>query len=184
MARDGAILWTDPSGALMVPGMAGEDVQRYLEYHGVLRLAADHSVTLLADDFAYPNGLCFSPDESILYIDDTWRQHIRAFDIQPNGSLTNDRVFFELVGDERGVADGLKVDIEGNVYVTGPAGIQVTDNRGKLLGRIHIPGQVTNMAWGGDDWRYLYVTTFTSLFKLRLGVPGLPVGTAAGGGRA
>lgn len=179
VASDGSILWTDPTGGLVNPGMGGEDLQRYLDFEGVFRLGPDGEVKLLVDDFVYPNGLCFSPDGSTLYIDDTRRQHIRAFEVQPDGSLAGDRVFFDLVGDEPGAADGIKVDVEGNVYVTGPAGIQVCDPGGRLLGRLHIPGHVTNMGWGGEDWRWLHITTGTSVFRVHLGIPGMPTGVEA-----
>lgn len=172
VAGDGSILWTDPSSALLVPGMAGEDVQRYLDFHGVFRLGPDGGVRLLAGDFAHPNGLCFSPDGSVLYVDDTERGHVRAFGVAPDGSLGEGRVFYELVGDEPGVADGLKTDVEGNVYVTGPAGIHVTDRQGRLLGRMHLPARVTNMGWGGPDGRWLHIMSFTAAFRVHLGIAG------------
>jgi len=78
---------------------------------------------------------------------------------------------------EPGIADGMKVDVEGNVYCTGPGGIHVIDPKGKLLGRIRIPDHCTNMAWGDADWRTLYLTGSTSLYRLRLSVAGIPVGS-------
>jgi gluconolactonase len=95
--------------------------------------------------------------------------------VLPDGSVSNPRLFYTLVGDEPGVADGMKIDSLGNVYCTGPAGIHVIDPRGHLLGRLKIPGHTTNMAWGDADWRSLYVTTFDSVYRLRLNVPGVPV---------
>ncbi|HVB76201.1 MAG TPA: SMP-30/gluconolactonase/LRE family protein [Candidatus Nitrosotalea sp.] len=176
---DGRIYWTDPSGALFIPGMEGDDLQRYLDNHPVFRLDPDGTVVEAVADVSYPNGLCFSPDESRLYINDTWRAHIRVFDVAPDGELSGGEVFYSLVGDEPGVADGMKVDGEGNVYVTGPAGIHVIDPSGRLLGRIKVPGHTTNMAWGEDDWRTLFVTTYSSVFRLRLGIAGIPVGPEA-----
>lgn len=170
--REGGILWTDPSSALLSPGMAGDDVQRYLDFHGVFRRAADGAVSLLVDDFVYPNGLCFSPDGGTLYIDDTRLRHVRVFSVGSDGQLGEGRLFYELVGEEPGAADGLKTDIAGNVYVTGPAGIHVIGPEGKLLGRIRVPAHVTNMGWGGPDGRWLYITSFTSLFRIHLGIPG------------
>jgi gluconolactonase len=97
-----------------------------LTFSGVYRLTPDlGTYTLLIDDFVLPNGLAFSPDESVLYINDTRRKHIRAFDLLPNGTLAKqtDRVFADLGGDEPGVPDGMKVDVEGNVYCGGAGGI-------------------------------------------------------------
>jgi gluconolactonase len=173
---DGATYWTDPPMAMYIPGMAGDDVQRYLDFIGVFRLSPDGSTLMpVADDFINPNGLAFSPDESLLYINDTSRRHIRVFDVQPDGTLRNGRLFYEARGDEPGNPDGMKVDTEGNVYCTGPAGIHVTDPRGNLLGRMKLPGHVTNMAWGDADWRSLYITTRDSVYRVRLHVAGVSV---------
>ena len=172
---DGSIYFTDPSGGLYNVEMHGDDVQRYLDYHGVYRIAPDGKTTLVERDFVYPNGLAFSPDESLLYINDTRENLIKVYDVKANGTLDDGRLFCRLVGSEPGVADGMKVDSEGNVYCTGPAGIQVMAPDGSLLGRIKIPGHTTNLGFGDDDWRGLYITTYTSVFRVRLGVPGLPV---------
>lgn len=174
---DGSIYWTDPSGALFIPGMCGEDVQRYLDFHAVFRLSPDGStLTPVADDFESPNGLAFSPDESLLYVNDTARRHIRVFDVQPDGSLRNGRVFYEDKYDEPGVPDGMKVDMEGNVYCTGSGGIHVIDPQGNLLGRLRTPDHVSNMAWGDADWRSLYITQRSNVWRVRLTIPGVPVG--------
>ena len=131
---DGAIYWTDPPMAMYIPGMAGDDLQRYLDFIGVFRLSPDgKTLTPVADDFENPNGLCFSPDESLLYINDTARRHIRVFEVKPDGTLSNGRLFYEARGDEPGNPDGMKVDVEGNVYCTGPAGIHVIDPKGIFL---------------------------------------------------
>jgi gluconolactonase len=173
---DGAIYFTDPSGALYNVEMHGEDVQRYMDYHGVFRIAADGQTTLVVRDFAYPNGLAFSPDETRLYINDTREYLIKVYDVGADGSLHDGRVFAKVVGEEPGVADGMKCDLEGNVYCTGPAGVHVFDPSGRQLGRIRIPGHTTNFCWGDDDWRTMYFTTYTTVFRLRLGIPGVAVG--------
>lgn len=175
---DGAIYWTDPSGAMSNPGMAGhgDDIQRYLDYHGVFRLSPDGStVTLVVDDTTYPNGLCFSPDESVLYVNDSREGTIRAFDVNPDGTVSNARLFYKAVGKEPGNPDGMKCDAEGNVYVTGPGGIHVVDPRGNLLGRLKMPEHMTNFAWGDADWRTLYLTGLRAVWRVRLGIPGVPV---------
>jgi gluconolactonase len=172
---DGAIYFTDPSGALNNVEMQGFDLQRYLDYHGVFRISPDGKVSLVVKDFTYPNGLAFSPDESLLYINDTRENLIKVYEVNADGSLKNGKLFSKLVGPEAGVADGMKVDVEGNVYCTGPAGIQVFSPKGDLLGRIKIPGHATNLGFGDEDWMGLYITTYTSVFKVRLGIAGLPV---------
>ncbi|MFQ5873150.1 MAG: SMP-30/gluconolactonase/LRE family protein [Dehalococcoidia bacterium] len=173
---DGAIYWTDPPGAMYIPGMGGDDVQQYLDFHPIFRLSPDGStLTSVVDDFESPNGLTFSPDESLLYINDTARRHIRVFDVQADGTLSNGRLFYEAKGDEPGVPDGMKVDMDGNVYCTGPAGVHVIDPRGNLLGRLKIPEHVSNMAWGDADWQSLYITARSNVYRVRLGIPGIPV---------
>ena len=110
-------------------------------------------VLIEADDFNMPNGLAFSPDESVLYIDDTAEQTIRRFDVSPDGSIGNGRVFIRMQGTEPGAPDGMKVDQQGNVYCTGPGGIWIMDSSGKHLGRILMPEQPANFNFGDADWR-------------------------------
>ena len=173
---DGSIYWTDSPGALFNVGMAGEDVQQHLRFQGVFRLSPDEKkLTLVVEDCVYPNGLAFSPDERVLYVNDSRQYLIRAFDVQPDGSVKNARVFHKLEGTEEGIADGMKVDREGNVYCSGPGGIHVIDDQGKRIGRMRIPGHVTNMGWGGDDWCSMYITTRSSVYRTRVKVPGVPV---------
>ena len=118
----------------------------------------------LVRDFVFPNGLAFSPDEKIIYISDFRRGHIRAFDVLRNGTLgiATDRVFCELQGEGPGAPDGMKVDVEGNVYCTG-------------LGTILTGAQTTNIGWGGEDWKTLFFTTRHTLGRIELKVPGIPV---------
>jgi gluconolactonase len=133
---------------------------------------------LLADDFLTPNGLAFSPDESVLYIDDSQRRHIRAFNVGPTGALqkATGRVFADLNGPEGGVPDGMKVDSQGNVYSGGSGGLYILDKTGKKLGRIvHGGPNTTNMAFGGPDWKTLYFTSRNFLASVNLKVAGLPV---------
>jgi gluconolactonase len=169
---DGAIYFTDPNGAF-VPE------QWDLTFAGVFRVSPDlGTVTVLADDFLTPNGLAFSPDESILYVNDTRRGHIRAFDVAPNGTLAKqtDRVFADLTGPDSGVPDGMKVDVEGHVFCGGAGGIYVLDPSGKKLGRIvHGQPATTNMAFGGDDWKTLFFTSRTMIGSVNVKTPGLPV---------
>jgi gluconolactonase len=173
---DGAIFWTDSPGGLFNVGMAGEDVQQYMPFQGVFRLSPDgRKLDLAVEDCVYPNGLALSPDERVLYVNDSRQYLIRAFDVQADGSVTNARLFHKLEGSEEGIADGMKVDAHGNVYCSGPGGIHVMNAQGKRLGRLRIPGHVTNMGWGDDDWRSLYITTRSSVYRTRVKVPGIAV---------
>ena len=117
------------------------------------------------DDFALPNGLAFSPDESRLYIDDSAHKHIRAFDVRPDGTLTGGRVLLDMASDDPGVPDGLKVDVQGNVFSTGPGGIWVCRADGTLLGRIVLPELPANVGWG-EDGTVLFATARTSVYRL------------------
>lgn len=172
---DGCVYFTDPWTLPSAPD------QWDLSFAGVYRVTPDlGTMTLLIDNFVVPNGLAFSPDESVLYIADSRRGHIRAFDVVANGTLAKntDRVFADLSGTEPGVPDGMKVDMEGNVYCGGSGGIWILDPRGRKLGRIvHGAAATTNIAFGGDDWKTLYFTTRTQLGSVNLRVPGVPAPT-------
>ena len=170
---DGSIYFSDPPYGLTADyGVEGE---QDLDFQGVYRLSPDgQTLTLLIDDFDRPNGLCFSPDESMLYIDDTERLHIRAFDVQPDGTIANGRIFAEEEGDD-GVPDGMKIDAHGNIYLTGPGGIWIFDASGEHLGVLQTPERAANLGWGGDDWSTLFITASTSLYSIECKVSGIPV---------
>ncbi len=167
---DGSIYFTDPPY-----GLENLNAWKELSFNGVYRFAPDGELVLLVDDFDRPNGLAFSPDESVLYIDDTSRGHIRAFDVSPDGSLGNGQVLIDMQSPEAGAPDGMKVDQKGNIYCTGPGGLWVIDPSGKRLGRIALPELPANLAWGDEDWRTLYITARSSVYRLRLAVPGVAV---------
>jgi gluconolactonase len=170
---DGCIYFTDPWTSPLAPE------QWDLTFAGVYRVTPDlGTLTLLIDDCILPNGLAFSPDESVLYINDSRRGHIRAFDLLPNGTLAKqtDRVFVDLRGEEPGVPDGMKVDVEGNVYCGGAGGLWIMDPHGKKLGRIaHGATATTNLAFGGADWKTLYFTSRNHLGSVNVKIPGIPV---------
>jgi gluconolactonase len=176
---DGCIYFTDPWTNPNAPQ------QWDLTFSGVYRLTPDlGTLSLLVDDFIIPNGLAFSPDEKTLYINDSRRGHIRAFELNPNGMLArqSDRVFVDLRGDEPGVPDGMKVDVEGNVYCGGSGGIWIMDPKGKKLGRIvHGAPATTNIAFGGDDWKTLYFTSRNHLGSVKVKIAGIPVPVAKKG---
>jgi len=170
---DGSIYFTDPPYGLSAS--YGVESEKELDFQGVYRVSPNGgTLMLLIDDFDRPNGLCFSPDESILYINDTERMHIRAFHVQPDGTIANGRVFGEEEGDN-GKPDGMKVDMHGNVYLTGPDGIWVFTPDGTHLGIILVPERAANLAWGGDDWKSLFITASTSLYRVECKVAGVAV---------
>ena len=170
---DGAIYFTDPWTSPL------PREQWDLTFSGVYRVTPDlGTLTLLVGDFIVPNGLAFSPDESVLYINDTRKGHIRAFDMLPNGTLAiqSERVFADLSGDRPGVPDGMKVDVEGNVYCGGSGGVWVLDPSGKHLGTIaHGETATTNVAFGGDDWQTLFFTSRNTLGSVQCKIAGVPV---------
>ena len=167
---DGSIYFTDPPYGLSNPA-AGKE----LPFNGVYRLAPDGELFLLVDDFDRPNGLAFSPDETVLYVNDTVRGHIRAFNVKPDGSLENGRILIEMKAPEPGAPDGMKVDQKGNIYCTGPGGFWIIEPGGKSLCRIMLPELPANLAWGDPDWQSLYLTCRTSIYRMRLNNPGIPV---------
>ncbi len=173
VGKDGSIYFTDPPfGRVPVFGVPRE---RQLDFQGVFRVAPGGTVELLFKDFETPNGLCFSPDGSLLYINDSTRAHIRVFDVQPDGTLTNGRMFFEKIGQgvlEEGMPDGMKADEQGNIYVTGPGGIWVISPEAVHLGTISVPENVGNINWGGPDWKTLFIAASTSLYRLQMNVAG------------
>ena len=145
------------------------------------RLPADGGdLQLLIDDFAQPNGLCFTPDESQLYINDTVHAHIRVFDVGPDHALSNGRVFAEGIGTgdlaSGELVDGMKLDERGNVYVTGPKGVWIFAPDGEHLGVIEVPENVGNVNWGGDDWSTLYIPASTSVYRVQMKVAGNKLG--------
>ena len=162
---DGSIYFTDPPYGV-------QPEQQELDFHGVYHIAPDGTLTLLADDFDRPNGLAFSPDESILYIDDTTRRHVRAFDVLPDSTLTNGRVFADMQSPATGGPDGMKLDIEGNLYVTGPGGTWLFDPTGHHLGTLITPEKPANLAFGDTDRCTLYITARTSVYRVRTRLAG------------
>jgi gluconolactonase len=171
---DGAIYFTDPPygvqpskpGTVRPPDWWTKPIPGKEQPHnGVYRIEPDGTLRLLVDDFALPNGLAFSPDESVLYIDDSARKHIRAFDVGQDGSLTRSRVLLDMASEDPGVPDGLKVDARGNFFCTGPGGVWVCKADGKFLGRIILPELPANLAWG-EDGTILFLTARTSVYRL------------------
>lgn len=163
---DGAIYFTDPT--LDLP--TGE--RQEIPFQGVYRLNDQGQVRLLTKDLTQPNGLAFSPDGKNLYVDDSEQRNIRIYDFHADGSVSNGRVFGNEAGPGKGVPDGMKLDDQGNLYVTGPQGIWVWDAAGQHLGTIVLPEQPANLAWGDPDYGTLYITATKSVYKLRTKVHG------------
>ncbi len=176
---NGDIYFTDPNSGR--GPWVGIPREQELPFQGVYRLSPDGSLTLLVQDLPKPNGLCFSADETRLFVDDSVHQKIYVFEVRADGTLTDaasgseNKLWAELVGEGEGVADGMKIDQEGNLYCCGPGGIYLFDAGANCLGLIRMPEQTANLAWGDDDLRSLYVTATTSLYRLRVKIPGFKV---------
>jgi gluconolactonase len=174
VASDNSIYFTDPNYGRKA--YFGVPRSPDLSIQGVYRIEGDGSrLTLLVDDFLQPNGLCFSFDATRLFVNDTERQHIRVFNIGPAGGVTGGGVWAKTEGEGPGAPDGMKIDSRGNVYCCGPGGIHVFEPLGNSLGVIHTPEPCANFAFGDDDLRTLFITASSSLYRMRVRVPGLRV---------
>jgi len=172
---DGSIYFTDPTYGRM-PGF-GLEREQELDFQGVYRLpAGGGELELVVDDFAQPNGLCFTADESLLYINDTDRAHIRVFEVGSDGSLRGGDVLADGIGTgelESGeLVDGMKLDEPGSIWVTGPKGVWVFSPEGEHLGVLEVPENVGNLNWGGPDWNWLFIPASTSMYRVQTKVSG------------
>jgi gluconolactonase len=172
---DGAIYFTDPTFGRM-PGF-GIEREQELDFQGVYRIPpGGGDPQLLADDFAQPNGLCFTADEKLLYVNDTDHAHIRVFDVDDDGTIANGRVLAEGIGtgdlDSGELVDGMKLDERGNVWVTGPGGVWVFAPDGQHIGTVEVPENVGNLNWGGPSWDWLFIPASTSLYRVQCKVSG------------
>lgn len=171
---DGSIYFTNPGGRID-PGL------REIDFSGVHRIMPNGDVTAVVTDMEYPNGLAFSPDESILYVANTRQSmHIAAYDVNPDGSCSNRRVFADMSSTEPdGVPDGMKVDSMGRVYCTGPGGCWVFEPDGTRLGIIRLPEIPANCAWGDPDYKTMLFTARTSVYSMRMKTTGARMPAAA-----
>jgi gluconolactonase len=180
---DGSIYFTDPA-AKQVPS------DREIGFAGVFRIAPDGVIEVATDECEYPNGLAFSPDESVLYVAITRRdehcleevatgticrhRRVRAFDVAPDGSLSNNRIFADMSSPLPGSPDGMKVDSDGRIYVTGAGGVWVFEPDGTKLGIITVFGP-RNLAFGGPDLSTMYIAAGESLYSIPTKVTGNPL---------
>jgi gluconolactonase len=164
---DGAAYFTDPT----LDFVEGEKSE--LGFEGVYRLDSKGGLKLLTKQLPQPNGLGFSPDGKKFYVDDDEEKNIHVYDVTADMSLANGKVFGSELGEkDEGVPDGMKLDRNGNIFVTGPKGIWVWTPEGKHIGTIVMPEQPANLAWGDADYGTLYITATTSLYKLRTSTRG------------
>lgn len=167
---DGSIYFTDPPYGI-------KQEEEELGFYGIYRWQPSGNLTLLNKEMVRPNGIAFSPDEKRLYVSDSEKLHIRVFDVKADGTLTNGKVFAELPGPkDKGVPDGMKVDVKGNVYCSGSGGVWIFSPNGELLDKITVPKSVTNLAWGDEDYKTLFITAGESVYKIRLNIAGIVPG--------
>jgi gluconolactonase len=175
---DGTVYFSDPDYGRWEHAV-GVARKRDLDFLGLFRVPPGGEVVLAAPEptFDQPNGLCFAPDERELYVND--RHGVKAFAVAADGSLSNVRTVRDDLssaeGEENGDPDGMKCDAEGNIWCTGRGGVWIMRPGGELLGVLETPEIVANIAWGGPDWRTLYLCTSTTVHALRTKVPSAPL---------
>jgi len=166
----------DADGRVTVAGHAGLGVYRIPGAHQQEPGAPPDrdKLQLVIKDLARPNGLAFSPDEKFLYVAESGKRLWMRYRVEPDGSLIDGRVFLDASTDPAvGGPDGLRVDQKGNVYGSGPGGVWIISPEGKHMGTIKVPERVSNVAWGDDDGMTLYITASTSVFRIKLKIPGV-----------
>lgn len=166
---DGSVWFTDPTYGRTSAFGVGRDLE--LGFQGVYRIPPGGGELQLIGDrttFTEPNGLCFSPDETLLYVNDTEQANIRVFDVLPDGTVAGGRVFASGIraADDPGLPDGMRCDELGNVWVTAPCGVWVFASDGRRIGGVRTPERVANLAWGGLGWKTLFLTASSSLYAV------------------
>lgn len=166
----GRLYFTDPPSGLRG---GDEDPDKQLPYNGVFMLK-DGELQLLSSDIHHPNGLAFSVDEKFLFVNDNRARQINRFSVAEDGTLSDQQVFVDMVNEPpTGNPDGMKVDSEGNMYAAGPGGVWVISPEGRHLGTIHFPERASNMTFGGEDAKTLYVTARTGIYRIGVKIPGV-----------
>ena len=169
VSSSGAIFFTDPDFNVP-PGQAKE-----LAFKGIYRLSPSGAIQLIDSTFDKPNGICFSPDEKRLYVNESPQHKIYVWDATNDSTFTNKRVFYTIP--QNGYADGMKTDSAGNVYCTGPGGVWVVSPEGAFITLITTPETPANCAWGDADRKTLYITAKSSVYRIR---PGIATGVRVG----
>jgi gluconolactonase len=167
---DGLLYFTDPPFGLH------DKNARELPFSGVF-LFSEGNLELLSDELSGPNGLTFSPEEKYLYVgdDNQGKPVIHRYEVNSDGTLSKGEVFFNAGSVTKAIGlDGMKSDMEGNLYVTATTGIIIISSIGKHLGTLQVPEGITNIAWGDDDHKMLYITGAKSLYRIRMSIPGSP----------
>jgi len=170
---DGSLYFTDPDKKGL------EESDKELGFASIFRINLDGDLVLLAKDMNHPNGLGFSVDGKTLYVSNSRPDpHLHAYSVDNSGMLNDSRIVAEMpygnLGEFSGVPDGLKLDAEGNIYVTGPGGIWVWDKYEEFLGVIELPELPANIGWGGIDNCTMFVTARTSVYTFKMTRPGIP----------
>ncbi len=171
--KDGAVYFTDTYGGLR---LREKDPHKELDFNGVY-MWKDGKLTLVVKDVPNTNGLAFSPDEKILYVNGSFDRYVKAYDVKADGTVTNGRMLIDMHDDPaKGITDGVRVDTKGNLWETGPGGIWIITPEGKHIGTIKTPELAANVEFGDRDHKTLYVAARTSIYKIRLNVAGIPAG--------
>jgi gluconolactonase len=178
MRSDGSIYWTDGTSGARHPGFeTAEDLQIYRRESVVMRWDPKTTASsIVTDQCGSCNGIAFSADQRILYVNDSTARLIYAFDMNADGTVGARRLFREQTG------SAMKADLDGNLWTTGSGGVHLLDASGQLHGRIFIPEKPSNLAWGpgsSEAWSTLFVTAQTSVYRVALRARGVPVGVAA-----
>ena len=166
---DGAIYFTDTYGAFR---LREKDPRKELDFNAVY-MWKDGRLTLLVKDMPMVNGLAFSPDEKYLYVNGSRDSYVNRYEVERDGTLRDGRLFIDMKGTEPGITDGLRVDTRGNLYETGPGGVWIISPEGRHLGTIRAPEISTNVGFGDADRRTLYIAARTSIYRVRVNVPGI-----------
>lgn len=163
----GTIYFTDPPFGV-------SDEERELDFSGVYRLSPDSSLSVMYDEFNYPNGIVFSPDESYLYVSDSGTGNIMKFEVDDDGSAHSPEMFANIgeMGSGMGAADGMATDMAGNLYTTGPQGLIIFDDEGNQLHLVEFDEQITNVGWGGEDLNQLFITGGDHVYRYTMDATG------------
>lgn len=183
---DGSLYFTDPPYGLRT--QSDKDPEKEQTVNGVYRIPhalaqkpgaapARDQLQLLVSDLTRPNGIAFSPDEKYLYVDNSQpKKYWMRYTVGADGTVNNPKLLLDVTPDNRpGVPDGMKVDMEGNIYSAGPGGIWIISPEGKALGTIVVPGRTSNVAWAGPDRKTLYITGSEGIFRVHLNIAGEPM---------